>query len=131
MADFLRIENKGDAELFLERTNGLHDGYIISAEYKNDGIEMVNGGYEFHPEKTELKLSVLVTSIGDAIVEIIFSGVYSWRISNEFDEILDAAIFFDNHGSVVWYDDASAGYNYEVSGSYAVAKEMTWRILEI
>ncbi len=119
------------AREFLDRVNGLHDGYIISVDYKHNGIEISDDGYDFYPDRTELKLSVLVTSIGDTIVEMTFSGVRDWRISNEFDEMLEAAIFFDNHGQVVWYDDAGCGYDYRSCGSYVVAKEMCWRIVEI
>jgi hypothetical protein len=127
MAEHLKIENRTDAELFLARVNGLHDGHIISAEYKNDGIEIVKGGYEFHPEKTELKLSVLVTSIGDTIVEMIFDEVSEWRIQSGYcDDILDSHISFDINGFVIWSDDQS-----EYSDIRVVAKNMRWRIIEI
>lgn len=127
MVEYLKIENSCDAELFLERVNGLHDGHIISAEYKNDGIEIVKDGYEFHPEKTELKISVLVTSIGDTIVEMIFDGVSEWRIQSGYcDDIMDSYISFDINGFVIWSDDES-----ECGDIRVVAKNMRWRSIDI
>ena len=64
------IKTKKDVENFLNKTNALHDGYIIGVQYTNGGITKLEYGHHFNPEQTKLIIQVLVTSIFDAIVEI-------------------------------------------------------------
>ena len=71
---FNTIKTKKDIENFLDKTNALHDGYIIGVQYTNGGITKLEYGHHFNPEQTKLIIQVLVTSIFDAIVEIEFEN---------------------------------------------------------
>ena len=66
---FNTIKTKKDIENFLDKTNALHDGYIISVQYVNGGITKLDYGHHFNPEQTKLIIQVLVTSIFDAILD--------------------------------------------------------------
>ena len=45
------IKSSEDIKYFLEKTNMLHDGYIIDAQYKYYGIEKTEDGLCFCPEE--------------------------------------------------------------------------------
>ena len=66
------IKTEKDIEFFLEKTNSLHDGYIVGVQYVNNGISIGRNCYEFNNEKTKLIIRILVTSIWDAVIEIEF-----------------------------------------------------------
>ena len=116
--------------IFLEKTNALHDGYVISVQYRNDGISKVYGGHCFSPEQTKLTLQILVTSIWDAVVELEFEGLLEWQIKDNQWEILDTAVLFDEKNRVVWSDDTYVDMEELRKGSYAIAESMKWRIVE-
>ena len=65
--DFVYIKTEKDITDFSEKTNALHDGYIISALYANNGITKIKGGHQFTSELTKLTIRILVTSIWDTI----------------------------------------------------------------
>ena len=94
--------------IFLEKTNALHDGYVISVQYRNDGISKVYGGHCFSPEQTKLTLQILVTSIWDAVVELEFEGLLEWQIKDNQWEILDTAVLFDEKNRVAFFDIGNA-----------------------
>ncbi len=124
------IKTQEDIAYFLEKTNALHDGYVISVQYKNDGISKVYGGHYFSPEQTKLTLQILVTSIWDAVVELEFEDLLEWQIKDNQWEILDTAVLFDEKNRVVWLDDTYVDMEELRKGSYAIAESMKWRIVE-
>ena len=130
MEDYMLISGEEDIELFLEKTNRLHDGYVISTSYKNDGIEMTSGGYDFYFDKSHLTLQILVTSLEDTIVELVFDGVYEWQLCGGEREILDSYLGFDVNGAIIWTDEEYDGF--EPCGDiYVSAAKMRWRIIEL
>ena len=56
------IVSQSDIDLFLDRSNGLHDACLIGVDYVHNGISGGNPCY-IDPEKAELRLRWLVTSI--------------------------------------------------------------------
>ena len=41
---FKEIKTGKDIQFFLNKTNALHDGYIINVQYTNSGISRIDGG---------------------------------------------------------------------------------------
>ena len=125
---YYTIKTKADIDNFLEKTNALHDGYIVGVQYTNGGITKSNCAYHFNPEQTKLILQVLVTSIYDAIVEIEFENLLQWQIRDNQWDITDSSIIFDENGSIIWLDDVYTTAEEMKKGSYVIAKTMQWRI---
>ena len=123
------IKNKDDAKLFIEKTNGLHDGYIVGFEYVNNGIEARNGGISVCQEKSELKLRVLITSLEEnPTVEIVFKGISDWKIRNGTSYVFGSTIGFDE-GAVIWADAHSLEREVIRESSFVKAAAMYWRFL--
>ena len=124
------IKTKKDIECFLEKTNSLHDGYIIGVEYINDGItNLGQSRYSFDYRKTRLLLRILVTSIWDAIVEIEFSHILEWQIKDNQMDMTNTSVILDGQG-IVWSDDVFINMDEIKNGSYVIADSMKWRIIE-
>ena len=129
MTEYVQISTDRDIEIFLERTNHLHDGYVISTSYKNNGIEMIDGGYDFYFDKSRLILQILITSLEDVIVEMVFDSVYEWQLCGGELPILDSYMHFDTNGSIVFTDEKDDGFEY-LGSIRIVAGRMSWRIIE-
>ena len=127
---FNEIKTSNDIQTFLEKTNYLHDGYIIDVKYAHHGISKIENGYYFEPDKTKLILQILVTSIWDAVVEIEFEGLFEWQIKDNQSDIFHTSVTFDEHNRIVWSDDTCIKLDDVKSGSYAIASSMKWRIVE-
>ena len=128
---FNEIKTEKNIQDFLEKTNQLHDGYIISAIYTNNGIEKTESGHSYSPWMTKLTLRVLVTSLCDTTVEIEFEGLYEWQVKDNFSYIFATTISFDDQGHIVWADDDVWRNTEELKKcSYAVAASMKWRIVK-
>ena len=124
------IKTKKDIENFLDKTNALHDGYIIGVQYTNEGITKFEYGHHFNPEQTKLIIQVLVTSIFDAIVEIEFENLLEWQIRDNQWDITDSSVILDENGSIIWLDDVYTTAEEMKKGSYVIAKTMKWRVKE-
>ena len=65
-----------DAKAFIQAVNSLHDGEITDIRYHFNGItKLPEGGHMYEPDETELRITVLVTSIWDSVVELIFEAL--------------------------------------------------------
>ena len=64
---FSEIKTSDDIRVFLEKTNSLHDGFIIGVNYSNCVILPIENGYTFNSKQTKLVLQILVTSICDLL----------------------------------------------------------------
>lgn len=129
MPNYFSIGNLADIDNFIEKTNALHDGYIIAVEFHNNGIKITDTAYEFNSELTQLKICVLITSIHDAVLEMIFDDIIKWKITEDQRDIIEAAVCFDCRGFIVWSDDTVDIDNLEKNDSYVIAGKMKWRIL--
>ena len=127
---FNSITSREDANIFLDKTNSLHDGYIIGVQYTNNGVTKVENGHYFNPEQTKLIIQILVTSIRDTIVEIEFENLLEWQIKDNQWEITDTTIILNSQNCIVWADDVYTNIEELKNGSYAIAKSMKWRVKE-
>lgn len=125
---FNEIKTNKDIEAFLEKTNYLHDGYVIDVRYTHNGISKIENGHYFEPDKTKLILKILVTSIWDAVVEIEFESLFEWQIKDNQGDILHTSVAFDEQNRIIWSDDAYINMDEVKKGSYAIASSMKWRI---
>ena len=122
------IKSTNDIKDFLDKTNSLHDGYIVEVKYNNNGISKIKGGHYFEPAKTKLVLQILVTSIWDAVVEIEFENLLEWQIKDNQSDIFDVSVFFNKNNLIVWMDDIYTSAEDMKKGSYVIAESMKWRI---
>ena len=122
------IDSQSDIDLFLDRTNDLHDAYLIGVQYAHNGHTGGNPSY-IDPDRAELRLRWLVTSIYDRIVELVFTAPLQWQLRDQGFDITDTAVSFTDNGFVVWADDFSTDPEVRESGSYIIAKAMKWRFL--
>ena len=124
------IQSQEDIQIFLNKTNSLHDGYLTKVQYTNDGISKTEQGHRFCIEKTKLHLQIVVTSMYDVVVEIAFEGVLEWQIQNGQWDIEDTTVMFDENGWIVWSDSACANVDEMRKNSYVIAKSMRWGIVQ-
>ena len=129
---FNEIKTKKDIQEFIDKTNSLHDGYIIGVQYTNDAITNVDeNGYFINPNAKKLSLRILVTSIWDTVVEIEFDGALEWQVLNDtYYVILDTSVSFNDKGYIVWADGIWSNREELEGCSFAIAKSMKWRIVE-
>ena len=130
---FNEIKTEKDIQNFIDKTNSLHDGYIIGVQYINDVMTNVDeNGYFNNPDATKLILKILVTSIWNTVVEIEFENLWEWQLLNDtyFSVILDTSISFNDKGYIIWADDVWENRDDLGGCSYAIAKSMKWRIVE-
>ena len=124
------IKTIKDIEFFLDKTNSLHDGYIINVHYANNGISIDGDTYYFNPEQTQLTLQILVTSICDTIIEIEFEYLKEWQIKDNQWNITDTTVFLDKDNWILWSDDVYVNQDELKNSSYVIAKAMRWRVVE-
>lgn len=127
---FQSIKSEQDIKEFLDKTNSLHDGYLIGVEYVNNGISVNKDEYTFDFEKTKLILRIMVTSIFDTIIEIEFEGLSEWQIRDNQRDILETSLFFDKNHRIVWTDDTYINMENLKNTSYVIAQSMKWRTAE-
>ena len=127
---FNEIKTKKDIQEFIDKTNSLHDGYIIGVQYTNDAITNVDeNGYFINPNAKKLSLRILVTSIWDTVVEIEFDGVLEWQIKDNQMDMTDTSILFVEYDRILWVDDVFTNMNQLKNRSYVIASSMKWRIV--
>ena len=128
MNNYYSIKSPADIDTFIEKTNALHDGYIVAVEYRNNGIKISGDVYEFNPELKQLIIRVLITSIQDAVLEMEFENVLEWKITQSNCDILEAGVSFDEKGFIIWADGAIDLNNVQENDSYVIAGKMKWRL---
>ena len=126
--DYRIISDEKDAAAFLAEANGLHDGYIISVDYQHQGYTWGNPMY-IDPEKTKLVLRVMVTSIDDTLIEMVFEGIKDFQIKDVEYELLDSSISFSKDEFITWCGDLSTEPDSMRDSNYVVASMMKWRII--
>ncbi|MBQ8814120.1 MAG: hypothetical protein IJZ85_06485 [Lachnospiraceae bacterium] len=124
---YFKIETEQDVCRFIENTNGLHDGYIISVQYEHRGHVKGNPHW-INPALSELRIQILVTSIKNTIVELVFTDLVKWQLMDNGFDIVNTAISFDQSGYVMWADDDAPDVEERKKGSYVIAGNMRWRI---
>ena len=124
------INSQSDIDLFLDRTNCLHDAHLIGVDYVHNGISGGNPCY-FDVDKAELRLRWLVTSIYDKTVELVFATPLEWQLKDLESgwDIINTAVSITESGLVIWADDFSTAPEFREQYSYVIAKSMKWRFL--
>ena len=126
--DYHIISDEIDAAAFLSEANGLHDGYIVSVDYQHHGYTWGNPMY-IDPEKTKLVLRVMVTSIYNTLIEMVFEYIKDFQIKDEEFGLLDSSITFSKEGYVTWCEDLTTEPDSLRDSNYVVSKVMKWRIV--
>lgn len=125
------IKTEKDIQDFIDKTNSLHDGYIVGVQYTNDVLTNVDeNGYFTNPNATKLTLQILVTSICDTLVEIEFDAVREWQIKDCQCDMQGTSVFFCEQNHIVWLNDVFISMDELEKGCYAIARSMKWRIVE-
>lgn len=127
---FQPISTNKDIEYFLDKTNGLHDSYLIGVQYIHNGHTGGNPHW-IDPKLSELRVRYMVTSIQDIIVELVFSSLIEWQIKDNSFDITDTAISIAENRNVIWADDCSTGVEVRENGSYVIAEKMKWRFVDV
>lgn len=127
---FSEIKTDNDIKYFLDKTNMLHDGYIIDVQYKHSGIIRMEDGLYFHPDRTKLTLQILVTSIFDTIVEIEFENILEWQIKDTASSVFATYVYFSGEGIIVWSSEFYQNPDDLKNYSYVIAQSMKWRVVE-
>lgn len=119
------IRTDQDVAFFLERTNSLHDGYIIGVQYEHRGHSKGNSHW-IDPKLSELRIQIMITSIDDAVVELVFHVLSDWQIRDGMSDIIDTSVSVGDN-EVIWTDSDTTEPGMCESGSYVVARDMMWR----
>ncbi len=141
MNKFIQLNNEQDYLDFSSQTNGLHDGYIISADYKHPVI-VEDGRYVI--TLPDLTLRILVTSMKDRpVVEIHFGGVLDMRISDGYSDIFGFTMKWGGRNDplhekyVQWCTELSSVFDWEKHSketdshtTYVIACDAEWRFTE-
>ena len=123
------IKTQKDIETFLRQSNGLHDGYVQSVHYDDLGYERGTG--KIYEDKAELKIRVIITSLWDTVIELIFKSVTKWQIQcGPMNCIFGISVAFSDNGQIVWTDGPSADEKTRQQGSYVVAGSMEYRFCD-
>ena len=130
MAEYNCIRNQTDADYFIEQANGLHDGYITSLQFINDGIETKNGYTSYDYSKRKLVMQILVTSqIGSPTVEMVFENIIEWQVCFGTSDIFGCLFGFD--GNVITMTDGpSLEREILYQNTFIQATQVSWRILD-
>jgi len=126
---YTEIKTNEDVATLFRVSNGMHDGHVVSVEYKNKAA--LGNIYDY--SKISLRLRILVSSVKDMIVELLFDTVYDYRIVDSISgcDILGFSLSLDEYGNVTFTDDLfSPDFEDSPNVSYVKAKHLCWRVLE-
>ena len=121
-----------DAKNFVEAVNSLHDGEITAINYHFNGItKLPEGGHMYAPDMTELRITVLVTSIWDSVVELVFEALDDWQLGGHSGScIYDILVDFDDNGFVIWTTGCSTDMAVMQEADFVISRRMKWRFVE-
>ena len=130
--DYTSILTPEDAKAFIQAVNSLHDGEIMAIHYQFNGItKLPEGGHMYEPDETELRITVLVTSIWDSVVELVFESLDDWQLGGYSGScIYDILVDFNGQGFVVWTTGCSTDMAVMREADFVVARRMKWRFVE-
>ncbi len=130
--DYIPILTPEDAKAFIEAVNHLHDGEITEIRYKYNGItKLPEGGHMHAPDMTELRMTVLVTSIWDSVVELVFESLDDWQLGGHSGScIYDILVDFNDHGFVIWTTGCSTDMAVMREEDFVICRRLQWRFVE-
>lgn len=126
------IRTQEDIETFLKESNGLHDGYVTSVHYDNEKVYVrLEDGWSFiSPYDGEIRIRVMVTSMCDTVIELIFKGVSDWQMKQRSYDIFGSSLAILEDGQVVWTDMPGTDKETREQRSFVIARSMEYRFLE-
>jgi len=139
MEQFIPLKNEQDYIDFIHRTNYLHDGRIISADYKKSVTAKMNHIVQDMPDLT---LKILVTSMKDyPVVEIHFGGVMDMRLHGGFSDIFQFDMKWGRTNNLLhepyvqWctelhFDWENHSMETDPNTTYVIARSAEWRFTE-
>ena len=121
-----------DAKSFVEAVNHLHDGEITAINYQFNGItKLPEGGHMYAPDMTEMRITVLVTSIWYSVVELVFESLDDWQLGGYSGScIYDVLVDFNDQGFVIWTTGCSTDMAVMQEADFVIARRMKWRFVE-
>ena len=121
-----------DAKSFVEAVNHLHDGEITAIHYQFNGItKLPEGGHMYAPDMTEMRITVLVTSIWDSVVELVFESLDDWQLGGHSGScIYDILVDFNDRGFVIWTTGCSTDMAVMREADFVISRRMKWRFIE-
>lgn len=121
-----------DAKAFIQAVNSLHDGEITAIHYQFNGItKLPEGGHMYAPDMTEMRITVLVTSIWDSVVELVFESLDDWQLGGYSGScIYDILVDFSDQGLVIWTTGHSTDMAVMREEDFVIARCMKWRFVE-
>jgi len=118
------LKTPEDVRRLIDETNGLHDAYLLSADYRTH----VRSNHRITASSCEgesLVLRYQVTSMHDLpVVELTFLGVSEWKTPN--GELLCISVSFDTD-FVTFSGDSVIS---EIPPTHVTARKMYWRIVD-
>ena len=130
--NYTSILTPEDAKSFVEAVNSLHDGEITAINYQFNGItKLPEGGHMYAPDMTEMRITVLVTSIWDSVVELVFEALDDWQLGGHSGScIYDILVDFNDRGFVIWTTGCSTDMAVMREADFVIARRMKWRFVE-
>ena len=130
--DYTPILTLEDAKAFIQAVNSLHDGEITDIRYQFNGItKLPEGGHMYAPDMTEMRITVLVTSIWDSVVELVFESLDDWQLGGCSGScIYDVLVDFNDQGFVIWTTGCSTDMAVMQEADFVIARRMKWRFVE-
>lgn len=117
------VETLEDVRRFLDETNGMHDAYLLSADYRTH-VRANHHTVVCSTVGESLVLRYQVTSLCDLpIVELTFLDISEWNTPNT--ELFGLTVSFD--GSCV---TCFGGVTYETASTRVKARKLYWRIVD-
>ena len=129
--EYIKITSQKDIDDFIEQSNALHDGYVLSVQFLRRGFKRLDSGaLEICPEESELTIKILITSIWDTDIELHFKGVSEWQVFDNSWDIFETAVSVSDNGQIVWTDGETTDEATRKDGSYVVAQSMEYCFCE-
>ena len=130
--DYTPILTPEDAKAFIQAVHSLHDGEITDIRYQFNGItKLPEGGHMYAPDMTEMRITVLVTSIWDSVVELVFEALDDWQLGGYSGScIYDVLVDFNDQGFVIWTTGCSTDMAVMQEADFVIARRMKWRFVE-
>ena len=105
---------------------------MTDIRYRFNGItKLPEGGHMYEPDETELKITVLVTSIWDSVVELVFEALDDWQLGGYSGScIYDILVDFNDRGFVIWTTGCSTDMAVMREADFVISRRMKWRFVE-
>ena len=85
---------------------------------------------KYRKKRRLLRLTVLVTSIWDSVVELVFEDLNDWQLTGRQSEIYGITMDFNDHGAVIWTTAHSTDVAFMKEANYVISRHMKWRFME-